>query len=225
MLDAGVRMLMECPGPDVLAALRPVDVARRCEPPRTTGAFYNIWPTQPDFRRALLDHVLRLDQLQADDAITELLLKATADPDTPPREAFRITANLSFDELKDDPAFRLQHALWNRADADPEVRTRLQRLYASISTTMIPRYEELLAGSGRRMAAPHTLATMAVALTALFEGLVLRYAVDPDAVPDDAGPPAGVDGDREAPRWSTYACLAHTLMLGMTEPDPEPDPG
>jgi len=223
MLDAAARMLLQAPGTDVLGTLKPVEIARRCEPPRTTGAFYNIWPSQSAFRRALLDHVLSLDQFQADEAITDLLGQVAKDPDTDAQEAVRLVANLAFDVMRDDPSFRLQHALWTRADVDPDVRDGLRRLHQTITDTMTPRYREVLEQSGRRMAPPFTLDTLAVAIAALAEGLNVRRAIDPDAVPDDVGPPptarptAPDDGSPER-RWSTFAALAHVLLDGMTEP-------
>jgi AcrR family transcriptional regulator len=225
MLDAATRMLLECPTGDVLGALRPVDVARRSEPPRTTGAFYNIWPTQADFREALLDHVLSLPSLHGARAGMDLFDDLIATPDAGARsvvDAMRVTANAAFDGLKDDPAIRLQHALWTLSGPDPQVRARLGRRYGSISTTVVPRYARLLERAGRRMAEPFTVEVLAVAIAALAEGLHLRWAVDPGAVPDDIGPPPGVPDDER--RWSTFATLAHVLVRGMTEPLPdEPD--
>lgn len=58
-------------------------------------------------------------------------------------------------------------------------------LYGSIQDRFEPVYAELLAAWGRKMRPDLTVGDLAVALTALVEGLILRSAVDPDAVPDD----------------------------------------
>jgi BetI-type transcriptional repressor, C-terminal len=217
MLTAATRMLLESPATDVLATLKPVEIARRSVPPRTTGAFYNIWPTQADFRRAVLDHVLSLDRFPADRATTEQFDALLDRPDLDVEEAVRVTANLAFEGQRTEPAVRLQLALWTQVETDPEVRERLELLYSDISDSLVPRYVRLLERSGRRMSPPFTPETLAVALTALVEGLHLRWAVDPDAVTDDLGTPPGVTGVEER-RWSTFAALVRVLLAGMTEP-------
>lgn len=224
MLDAATRMLLESPAGDVLGTLKPVDVARRSEPPRTTGAFYNIWPTQAEFRNALLDHVLSMQRFHGARARMDSVDAVIADPGSTRaavEDALRVTANAAFDELKDDPAMRLQHALWTLAGPDPEIRERLERVYGGISASVVPRYTELLRRSGRQMAPPFTVELLAVAVAALVEGLHLRWAVDPDAVPDDVGPPPRTAGPDDGRRWSAFAALAHALVVGMTEPTPE----
>lgn len=224
MLDAASRLLLRSPGGDVLGALKPVEIARSCDPPRTTGAFYNIWPTQAEFRRTLLEHVLSLDLLQADDAVTHLLDKVADDTATHPDEAVRLVANLSFEAVLDDPAFRLQHALWARAHVDADVQEGLRQLHAAIYETMVPLYTEVMRRARRRMAPPFTVQTMAIALASLIEGLTVRRSLDPAAFPDDLGPPPGATASRDR-HWTAFASLAHVLLVGMTEPDDGPDDG
>ena len=226
MLDAAVRMLLESPGTDVLSALKPVEIARRCDPPRTTGAFYNIWPTQAEFRRALLAHLLSLDHFRADHVTRAMLEEAVAAPDVDPDDTVRRAANTHFDSLKGHRAIRVRNALWTQADDDPEIRERLCSLYGEMAAAVVPRYLGLLRRSGRRLAPPFTIDPVAVALTALAEGLSLRWAVDPQAVPDDVGTPPAAPGPQDSrgsqDRWSLYAALAHVLLIGMTEPDDPP---
>lgn len=227
MLAAATRMLLQGPVTDVLAGLRPVEVARQSDPPRTTGAFYNIWPSQADFRRALLDHLLSPDRLQGDRTLTGPMDAAARGPAVDVHETVRVSTNLNFDRLKDDPGFRLQHALWTQAGTDPEVRERLRTFYATLSERLVPRYAVLLQRSGLRLRPPFTEETMAVAIAALMEGLCMRWAIDPGSIPDDLGAPPGAPSSPDQ-RWSMFGALVHVLVTGMTEPVPgttEPVPG
>jgi BetI-type transcriptional repressor, C-terminal len=220
MLEAATRMLFEQPGLDVLAVLKPVEVARRCDPPRTTGAFYNIWPTQGDFRRDVLDHVLSVGRFQGDQDALELLAGFLTDtPST--AEMVRSAADLNFKGLRGDPAITLQLALWTQHASDPEICDRIRALYGAMFERASPLYRKLLERAGRRMVPPYTVEFLAVAVTALVEGLALRWTIDPDAVPDDAGAPPGVAADPARP-WTLFSSLAYVLVMGMTEPVPTP---
>jgi hypothetical protein len=222
LLDAATRMLFEAPGKDRLLSLKPVDVVRRADPARTTGAFYNIWPTHADFRRDLLAHLLSLERFRVDAATRDLLAQALAQEEFDLAETVRLAANMNFDGLKEEPAFVIQHALWTDHAANDEVRERLRGLYVAISDSLVPLYEAVLARSGRRMCAPHTTYSLSVVLAALVEGLHVRWAVDPDAVPDNSGPPPGVEVRRgedgsEQP-WSLFATMVYVLLMSMSEP-------
>jgi hypothetical protein len=160
--------------------------------------------------------------LQADEEVTDLLAAAAEDTDTHSDEVVRVLANLSFDAVRDDPAFWLQHALWTRAHVDEDVRDGLRRLNTSVYDTMVPLYAEVLRRSRRRMASPFTVQTMAVALASLVEGLMVRRAVDPGSVPDELGAPPGATASRDR-HWTTFASVAHALLVGMTEPDDGPE--
>jgi hypothetical protein len=220
LLSAATELLLESPSTDVLRSLRPGDIARRAVPPRTTGAFYNIWPTQAEFRRALLDHVLSLDRSQGDRETVQALADHLSKPELDLAETVRVAANLNFDGFKRDAAFRLQHSLWTRHASDPEVRDGLRNLYIAITGSLEPMYQLFLDRAGRRMRAPYTIGHLGVALAALVEGLHVRWAVQPEAVPDDLGPPPGVEAV-EGQEWSTFANLTHLLIMAMTEPVPE----
>jgi BetI-type transcriptional repressor, C-terminal len=214
MLAAACRILLETPGPDVLSVLRPVEVARRSDPPRTTGAFYNIWPTHADFRRAVLDYVLSLSRFHGDrDALDAMV--SVADSPLGLDVMVRQIANFRFEAMRANPATKLQVALWARHAADPEIADRVKALYDGISDRVNPFYAAVFERTGRRMRAPYTIEQLSVALTALIEGLHLRWAVDPGAVADEVAPPPGAD-DTEGP-WTLFASTAYVLIMGMTE--------
>jgi hypothetical protein len=217
MLAAATRMLLESPSTDVIAALKPVEIARQSEPRRTTGAFYNIWPTQADFRRALLEHVLSMDRFRGDKATEALLQEFVEQPDASITDIIRVAANFNFNELKDEPGFRLQMALWTQHAVDTEVRERLKGFYRALSAALFPLYEALLEKSGRRMRAPYDIAAFTTTLTAFVEGMHLRWSVDPDAILEEMPSPPGVDDDEP---WSMFASVTYLVFTGMTEPIP-----
>lgn len=221
LLEAATRLILESPAADPIGALRPVEVARRADPPRTNGAFYNIWPTQAEFRRDLLHHLLDVERLEVGEDTTRAATALLQAPEFDLAEACRVLGNLNFEGLRDDPGYQLKQALWTRHPGDPETRELLGRLYAGVTTMLTPMYAAILHRSGRRMRAPYTLEHLAVALAALAEGVHTRWAVDPGAVPEV--PPPAVDG---AGRWTFFASVAFTTLVAMTEeaaPDPRPD--
>lgn len=218
LLQAATRMLLESPAADPIDALRPVEIVRRADPPRSTGAFYNIWPTHGDFRRDLLRHLLDLEQSRRSrDAPVERFRAFLVDGERSLAQLLRVSANTSFERFTNEPALRFKQAMWAANVQDEGVRALLTAIYASTSDTMIPLYAGVLAASHRRMRPPHTLEELAVVLAALHEGLAIRWAVQPDAVPDGPSPAAARDADDEG-RWSLFASTAYTLFLAVSEP-------
>jgi hypothetical protein len=225
LLAAATVMLFETPAADVLRTLKPVEVARRADPPRTTGAFYNIWPAQEDFRRDLLQHLLSLERFGADQETLRALAGLLEQPEFDLDETVRLASTINFEGNKADPAFLLQMALWTRHRSDPEVDERLRRLYADLVGSAVPTYQAILERTGLRVKEPFTVELVATALIALSEGLTLRWSVEPEAVPDELGTPPGVTAAPDRP-WGLLAALVHTLVTALTEPDPDaPRPG
>jgi AcrR family transcriptional regulator len=238
LLDAATRLLFRSPAADPIGALRPMEVVRAADPPRSNGAFYNIWPTQAAFRRDLLHHVLSPARSEVGARTTYTAAeRLSAGPDVSVEEAFRVAANLNFDGLRQDTSLRLKHALWTRHETDPEVRQLLAGLYEGVTDLFVPVYEAALTRAQRRMRQPYTVEHLATTLTALGEGLYTRWAVHPRAVPDDLGPPpaaatagaptdertgepAGepVGGPEAHERWTFFASIAFTTFMAMTEP-------
>jgi len=220
LLDAATELLFERPPPDPVAALRVMDVVRRADPPRTNGAFYNIWPTQEEFRRDVVHHVLSPDRIEVHqrtlDAATHLAGTGEA---TTLADAVRRLADVNFAGMDEDPALRLKHVLWGRGAVDPEVRRLLAGLYTGAGAGILPVYEHTLAHVGRRVRAPFTIEHLVTAVMALAEGLHQRRSVQSDAVPDDLGAPPTDEADAGA-AWSLFATATYLLVDGMTEPAP-----
>jgi AcrR family transcriptional regulator len=220
LLAAATEILLETPA-DPIGALRPVEVARRARPPRSNGAFYNIWPTRESFARDLLQHILSADRVSVRRPTRDAGLDTAVQEEFSLDRTVHALADLNFDGLRHDAGLRLKQALWSRHAVDPEVARLIARLYADGTATLAPMYGALLARGGRRMRAPYTLDHLAVTLTALAEGLHMRWSVQPDAVPDDLGPdavPGDTAPDDADPGWSLFAAAADIVVHGMTEP-------
>jgi hypothetical protein len=214
MLASATRILLESPRSDVLGTLKPVEIARRCDPPRTTGAFYNIWATHAEFHRDLLDHLLSMDRFTGDRTTLEMLGSFLDHADMSVPEIFRIAARYNFDELKGEPAAVLQLALWTQHH-DPAIRERLRCLYGAINDSLHPLYSRVLVKAGRRMRKPYDVQMLTTTITALVEGFLLRWAVDPDALPEGLDAPPGVDGPEP---WELFGTASYLLFESMTEP-------
>ncbi|HEX2806935.1 MAG TPA: TetR family transcriptional regulator C-terminal domain-containing protein [Kineosporiaceae bacterium] len=156
-----------------------------------------------------------------DERTRRVLGESLQRPDLSLADVIRAAANLNFEGLKNEPAMRLQQALWSQHATDPEVRDRVGALYVAISQALVPLYSALLDRSRRRMKPPYDVENLAVVLAALVEGLVVRWSVDPDAVPDDLGPPPGVEPVEGEP-WGTFASITYLIFMAMTEPITRP---
>jgi hypothetical protein len=218
MLEAAAEMLWESPVGDIFSDLKPVDIARRANPSRTTGSFYNIWPTQDAFREAFVRYLLSLDQFRAERDARYLINDLLRSPDFDFGELIRVGGNKYFDGLKGEKAsMRIQLALWTKADSDARIRERLKALYDDVARAMIPLYEMMLTRAGRRLRPGYSVQDLAMVLAALAEGMHIRWSIDHDAVPENLGAPPDATPENGRP-WGAFASVAHIIVIGMTEP-------
>jgi hypothetical protein len=213
MLEAGMQILREMPVGNILSQVKAAEVANRAG--KTTGAFYNIWKRQADYHRDLIKYTLSHDRFTADAETVQDIVRYMEQPELDLAGLIRTAANTNFEGLKDDPAMSLQMALWSKHQVDDYLCEEVRNLYKSLHETFQPFYSEIFNKSGRRMRPPYTIHTITVVLIALVEGLHMREAVDPEAVPDDFGSPPEASHDEE--RWGMFAAVAYTLVMAMTE--------
>lgn len=215
LLEAGADLLREEPVGDILSQVKVADVARRAGG-RSIGAVYHHWRDQDSYRRDLLAYILDPGRYRGAHEAAAMAATVCDGPVVarPPLEAaVRTMGNQLFDELKVNPWLVLQMALWSKQMTDPYVRGLLKELYQGIDANFEPVMDTALQAYGLRVKEPFDTHLLAVVLTALAEGLAMRWGVDPDAVPET------IVEDAEAGGKSSLFAEAVLAFLGWaTEP-------
>ena len=215
LLEAGADLLREEPVGDILSQVKVADVARRAGG-RSIGAVYHHWRDQDSYRRDLLAYILDPGRYRGAHEAAAMAATVCDGPVVarPPLEAaVRTMGNQLFDELKVNPWLVLQMALWSKQMTDPYVRGLLTELYQGIDANFEPVMDTALQAYGLRVKEPFDTHLLAVVLTALAEGLAMRWGVDPDAVPET------IVEDAEAAGKSSLFAEAVLAFLGWaTEP-------
>ena len=193
---------------DALANVKVADVADRAGV--TKGAVYHIWPSQEAYRKDLLARLLEHNRQVGIRDMTEILADESllgGDPEA----ILQRHADDVFDRLKADPAFFARFSFFVYA-ADPEVNQLLARGDDTLIEDFTPWIERYLELVGRRIREPFTVALLLTSITALFQGLCLRYRTSPDLVDGEVDD----DGNRTGP--SMYATGLKALLERFSEP-------
>lgn len=167
---------------DALAEVKVADVADRAGV--TKGAVYHVWPSQEAYRKDLLARLLEQNRQTGVRRMREVLDTTGVDDD--PRRLLHRHARFVYDQQKDDPAFFARFSFFLYA-ADPEVRTLLSRGDNRVVADFTAHVDLYLSMIGRRLREPFTPELLLRSVSALFQGLCLRYRTSPDLVdrPDD----------------------------------------
>ena len=191
LVRAGGELALSLELPRVFAGVTTAAVAERAGV--TTGSFFHHFPTTAAF----VDAVCRAwmeDRQPTRDSVDEMV-EALEHADLAEivegslREVWSVAAT---DRAWHDRV-RGQMVLFSHHDrplAEPVdgLRTAgdlLGETYRRRTEDAVAGWADLLHRTGLRMAEPHTLEHMSVAMTALMTGLQIRRAVDPDAVDDE----------------------------------------
>jgi len=217
-LDLGAAMVAESAlrtdgsdAPFALAHVKLADVAERAGV--TKGALYHLWPSQEAYWSDLLHHLMDTTRLVGADKLATVAAELAAATDGDP--SLRGFANALFDSLSSDPAFFARISLFSYLD-DEFVRGCLDEEFRTAIERTTPVLADAVEAMGRRPRSAGALTEMAVAISALLEGLCLQYRLDPSRTPDLP--------DRRGRRWSLFAAGAGALLMAFTEPDGEPAP-
>jgi len=223
LLEAGAAVLREQPVGDVLTQVKARRVAQRAG--RTIGAFFHHWETQDAYQRDLVAYVLDPARLRSTGGVVDAVAAGLREGASL-AEMVRLIARQNFESVRADPYVPLWFALWSKQGGDEQVQALLRDHYEALTSRLVPAYEALFAVFGRAPRPPFTTETFSVALTALNQGLALRIAVDPGAVPLDlppppaAGGPAAPEADAGGAGWDLFSALVVTLLDAMTDPVP-----
>jgi hypothetical protein len=174
----------------------------------TTGAIYQLWPTQAEFQSELLFHIAELDAVLVPDRedVTESAA-AYATAGKPVGEALHATIERAFAYTRENPVYYVFLSFYIRS-GNPRVRQALHQSYASFAPAAREAWQAMLDAYQLKIRAPHTIDDLATAMTALIEGFALRWVADPAST----RPPAGEQD------WSLVSTTALKLFEQFTEP-------
>lgn len=182
LLDVGLNMLREEPSERVFEKLQAQAVSSRAG--MTTGSFYHHFSGQDGFVVALLEHALG-QHPNPPFAEAVAVFEQRIGTGTTFVEALIEACARAVQWRDADATFTLQMMVWAKCHRDPALARRLDRMYQLIEDETTTYYQAILMVIGREMRPPFTLSDYAGTVMALFEGLSLRRAVTPAAVPLD----------------------------------------
>ncbi len=172
LLDAGLRVLLRDglpPGFNV----KITDVVKEAN--RTTGAAYQIWKSQQDYRLELAVHVAR-SVSYADPTVLVGELEAALANETDIFGVVNTVGRAYFEHLVSRPEFYLALHFWATADNLPaEVRSAVEEGYREIQSSFEAFFALVLAYFRVEIVAPHTLETLTTIASVSTEGMALRY--------------------------------------------------
>ena len=191
LVRAGQLELLDLPLHKALAGFTTARVAGRAGV--TTGSFFHHFANAKEFADALALSYVELPD-DVGEAIEEIN-EALHDIDL--LDIMRGSLTDSWQIFHADPvmplSFRVQMQLWAHHDqplSEPcgdyrTVSDILRHSYRLRQQEATAVWAELLERTGRKIVPPFTLDELATTLNALFQGLIVRAAVDPEAVPDE----------------------------------------
>lgn len=172
LLDAGLRVLMRDGLPSGFN-VKLTDVVSEAN--RTTGAAYQIWATQDEFRLELATHAARhVSYADADIVEAALVIALGADADL--WSVVEMTGRAYFEHLVSQPEFYVSLHFWATADNLPaEVAAAVQESYGLVQGAFESFFAAVLDHFDIAFVEPHTIADLTLAATAITEGAALRH--------------------------------------------------
>ena len=215
VLDAGLELLAEVGYSLNSTEVSLIDACRRAGL-RTAGSGYKIWPTQQDFRTELLRHALTTggDALLQTERLLATLDQAGEDPSL--TTLIRIASTENANSTIGAPEYFLNHALWQAAGRDPELRERFIESQRGLLGSLAEIYEGLLAIFDREMVPPFTVDMLTLAIASEVDGLASFCGYVDDLGVGDIVRPTGPDG--EAEQWHLLGCVTEAIVAAFTRP-------
>ena len=190
-MQAGLDLIDDLPLPKVFAGATTAKVAAAAGV--TTGSFFHHFANHAEYVDALAVSILPQEDSLADvvDEMTDSLIHMDL------LEVMRNTLKDTWEVYRSQTSFRqglrFEHQLWAHNEqplVEPHdgmhtVGELLRRTYAVRIEQASEGWDRLLAATGRTYVEPFDATRMAVALSGLFDGLLVRQQVDPDSVDDE----------------------------------------
>jgi AcrR family transcriptional regulator len=164
----------------------------------TRGALYERWPSKDHFIADLLAYAIA--STRWDTHVDEAVAHGVPG-DQLPNPSVLIGAVLAADFAfaQQSSPWRIEQHLGPVSGAYPQVAATLRQTYGEITDAWAAVYEQLLGGYGFRLRDGMTYRDLAVILTAVMDGFLIRAEIDPDEV--------GAAGEPGSTR-QTLACAA-----------------
>ncbi|MFC5057319.1 TetR/AcrR family transcriptional regulator [Saccharothrix xinjiangensis] len=180
LLDAGVELLFE-DGAKVLGrGLNVAEIAARAEVSEKT--FFATFGDKGRYIEALLLRFTHSSHHAYH--LTEVIDRAFLDSRGDPRRMLRAVCDRDYRQVRSDPATLMRLATLVLGGGHPGVVKSLRQSYNGYERAGVRAYQPVLTRWNASLRAPFTPEHLAIALTALVEGLALRHLADPGAVPD-----------------------------------------
>ena len=173
----------------------------------TTGAIYQVWPTQAEFQADLLFHIAELDA-SFEPIIEEVRRIAAAGIAAGDPVGTTLTAMIgrSFEHTRSSPVFYVSLCFYLHS-GNERVRQVLRHGQSSFVEAIRPVWQMLLDGYGLRMRRPYGVDELAAVIGLLIEGFALQWVRDPGLLGAGDGQPETLPGQ-----------TAQMLFDQMTEP-------
>jgi AcrR family transcriptional regulator len=182
LLEAGLRMLRDEPAERLFDHLHAKAISSRASV--STGSFYHHFASQDGYIGSLLEYALANQKnppfAQAVAAFEDQLALGASFLD-----AITVSCARVMEWQQTNHTFQLQMAVWARSQRDTAMIKRLDRMYRMVEDETSEYYDVILKLVGREMRPPFVVADLGGTFTAIFEGLSVRRAVSPVAVPAD----------------------------------------
>ncbi|MEJ2579023.1 MAG: hypothetical protein P8Z68_07985 [Kineosporiaceae bacterium] len=150
----------------------------------TTGAIYQLWPTQSEFQVDLLFHLSDLQSTLVPGLPESILRFKQAQADEVPLEAVVMqTMEDVHRHYRQDPLYRVEFSLLIGAN-DPRLRAALQHRMAAFYISSDQAWQALLDAYDLRMREPFTVRHLSQAIAAQIAGSVVLWFQDPDILDD-----------------------------------------
>ena len=231
MLDAAVDMICERSqeaGDDVIAAalshVRLTQVAQRATglvrartgnlsaTAITTGAIYQIWPSQVDFQADLLFHIADRQATLVPGLTDSIQRFQDASAHAVPLEQILCrTMEEVHRHYCEDPLFRVELGFLISV-CDPRVRAALAHRQSAFKATADQAWQSLIDAYRLRLRPPFRIRDLTNAVAAQISGSAIIWFADPESLKD----PTGEDG------WSLTARTILAIFLQFTEPAGSP---
>jgi AcrR family transcriptional regulator len=206
LVDAGMGMAAARRFQDLLAGIDTRSITD--DVGVTTGSFFHHFRNRAHFAEAVVDRFV--EQWEVISATTVAEIESITSSDT--SNDVRSVAQADWGRVRrSDLIATVQHLLWSSRNEPISQDTSvtgaevLTRCYRSLNDRTAPACRKVIAAAGREFMPPFDERDFAVALTALVDGLEMRWSVEPEAV-----------------REQLFADVVLALTVAVTRPAVEP---